>query len=163
MSKKHLPVFGVGPLCALSMLFFFLIGVLLHHFGFLSSGRAKVLRVPFILAGLLMIALGVYIWVQAVLVSKIDRAVLENQLVTTGIYSYVRNPVYSAIAIALSGAAMLFSNFWLLILMPVFWLDITVWMKNTEEKWLKERYGKPYEDYCLKVNRCIPWFPRKNK
>jgi len=29
-------------------------------------------------------------------------------------------------------------------------------MINTEEKWLKDLYGKEYIDYCKEVNRCIP-------
>ena len=31
----------------------------------------------------------------------------------------------------------------------------------TEEKWLRDLYGKQYEDYCNRVNRCIPWFRNK--
>lgn len=38
---------------------------------------------------------------------------------------------------------------------------MTVLMKHTEEKWLKNLYGKEYEEYCKRVNRCIPWFKKK--
>lgn len=161
MKKEHLPVLGVGPFCGLSMLLFFVIGVLLEHFGCLNSGKVASLRVPFIVFGVIFIALGVFIWVQAVIVTKIDKAILDNQLVTDGIYSWVRNPIYSAIAIALTGVALLFSNLWLLILPIIFWIDITILMKNTEEKWLTERYGQDYLEYCKRVNRCIPWFPKR--
>ncbi len=162
MSKRtHLPVFGVGPLCGISMAGFLLAGILLHHFGCLDSGKAEAFRVPFLTLGIILILLGVWIWVQAVLVTKIDQAVVRNCLVTTGIYAWVRNPIYSAIAIALTGIALLAANFWLLLLPPIFWLDITVLMKLTEEKWLTEQYGQAYLDYCKRVNRCIPWFPKK--
>ena len=30
-----------------------------------------------------------------------------------------------------------------------------------EEKWLRDMYGKEYEDYCKRVNRCWPWLPVK--
>lgn len=40
----------------------------------------------------------------------------------------------------------------------VFWLFMTVLMKETEEKWLKDLYGAEYEDYCRRVNR-----PEKNR
>lgn len=33
-------------------------------------------------------------------------------------------------------------------------------MKHTEEKWLAALYGREYADYCKRVNRCIPWFPK---
>ena len=43
----------------------------------------------------------------------------------------------------------------------VFWALMTVMMKNTEEKWLTERFGKEYINYCKRVNRAIPWFAKK--
>lgn len=51
-------------------------------------------------------------------------------------------------------------NFILLILPFVYWIFMTVLMKNTEEKWLSELYGDEYAAYCRRVNRCIP-FPSK--
>lgn len=159
--KEHLPLYGVGPLCGASMVIFLLIGLLLQYLGCLESGKIEVLHKPFFVFGVILIVLGFWIWIQAVLVSKIDRAILHDQLVTSGIYLWVRNPIYSAIAIALTGIALLFANAWLLLLPPLYWLDITVLMKATEEKWLTERYGQAYLDYCKRVNRCIPWFPKK--
>ena len=35
---------------------------------------------------------------------------------------------------------------------------MTVLMRATEEKWLKNLYGEEYEGYCRQVNRCSPWF-----
>lgn len=35
-------------------------------------------------------------------------------------------------------------------------------LKNTEEKWLSALYGADYEKYKKRVNRLIPWLPRKN-
>lgn len=160
MQKRHLPIYGVGPLCGGSMLLLFVIGVLLRHFGHLESGRIESLRIPFFIIGLLLIALAGWIWIQAVLITRIDRAILENQLVTTGVYSWVRNPIYTAIAMALTGGVLLLGNLWLLLLPPIFWLDITVLMKTTEEKWLAAYYGEEYLHYCKQVNRCIPWHPK---
>ena len=36
-----------------------------------------------------------------------------------------------------------------------------VTLKLTEEKWLLDLYGQDYADYRKRVNRCIPWPPRK--
>ncbi len=159
--KEHLPLYGVGPFCVASMVILLVLGLLARHFGCLESGEAQNLRIVFRAAGAALIVLGGYIWIQAVIVAKIDRAILGNQLLTTGIYSRVRNPIYSAIAIALSGVGLLFANFWLLVLPVLYWLDITVLMKATEEKWLLEEYGEAYAAYCRRVNRCIPWVPKK--
>ena len=38
---------------------------------------------------------------------------------------------------------------------------LTILMKETEEKWLLEKFGDDYEKYCKKANRIIPWFRRR--
>ncbi len=161
--KEHLPIYGVGPLCVVSMVVLLLIGIWLWNFGYLASGSMEVLRVPFLIFGVVLLVLAVWIWIQAVIVTKIEQKIQNNQLVTNGIYLWVRNPIYVAIAIALTGIALLFANIWLLLLPLLYWLDITVLMKFTEEKWLTKQYGQTYLDYCKQVNRCIPWFPKKQK
>ena len=37
---------------------------------------------------------------------------------------------------------------------------LEILVKNTEEKWCLEKFGKQYEEYCKKVNRIFPWFPK---
>ena len=80
---------------------------------------------------------------------------------TTGAYALVRNPIYSAILILCTGVLMIGGNVLFLILPFLYWAFLTVLIKHTEEKWLSELYGEEYKEYCKKVNRCIPWFPKK--
>ena len=159
--KKYLPVYGVGPVCVCLMVGLLLAGLFLRHAGVLNSGEIPALRVPFRIVGILLIAVGVYLWIQAVLVAKVGNAIRKNHLMTDGVYAWVRNPIYSAIGMALTGIACLFFNLWFLLLPVLFWLDITLLMKYTEEKWLLNLYGEEYRAYCRNVNRCIPWFPKK--
>lgn len=56
---------------------------------------------------------------------------------------------------------MLSANLLSLLLPCIFWVDITILMKSTEEKWLAECYGREYMDNGNQVNRCIPWFPKQ--
>ena len=157
----HLPVYGVGPLCVYSMAAFLIVGIVLRYLGILESGAVPKLRIPMLLLGLVLVALGLWIWVRAVLIQKVGDAILENHLMTSGVYGWVRNPIYSAAAMAMFGVGLCFANLWFLLLGPIFWLDMTVLMKLTEEKWLLGLYGDEYRDYCRRVNRCIPWFPKR--
>ena len=159
--KDHLPVYGVGPVCVYLMVVLLIIGIVLKYLGYLDSGDAGVFRIPMYLIGVALIVFGVYMWIHAVIIEKVGDDILQNHLATTGMYALVRNPIYTAIAMALTGIVFLLTNFWLLILPVLFWLDITLFMKFTEEKWLLGLYGDEYREYCKKVNRCIPWFPRK--
>lgn len=86
---------------------------------------------------------------------------MANELVTTGVYSVVRHPIYSAFAFVLTGVLLIYSNLYLLLLPFMYWAFLTALMKATEEKWLVDQFGKEYEDYCRRVNRCIPWFPKR--
>ena len=159
--SNHLPVYGVGPICVYSMVGFLLIAIVLYYLGKLDSGTVPALAVPLRILGAALILLGAYLWVQAVLITRVGDKILTNELATSGVYAWVRNPIYSAIAIALTGITLLFANLWMLILPPLFWLDITLFMKFTEEKWLLDLHGDTYRQYCQQVNRCIPWFPKK--
>ena len=160
--KKRLPMYGVGPVYVSAIIILTIVGILLSIF-VIPNGRFDFLLIPFATFGALLIFGGICLWVDAVLKTKIDDGIKKNKLVTTGVYSCVRNPIYSAFLFACTGALLIANNLWLLILPPVYWLFLTILMKNTEEKWLKKTFGKEYEEYCKRVNRCIPWFPKRRR
>ena len=159
--KDHLPVFGIGPVCIYLMAGLLLAGLYLDYRGIIDGGKTETFALPMRIMGVLLIAAGIFMWIMAVAIDKIGDKIVKNHLLVTGMYAYVRNPVYSAFAIALTGVCLLTANLVLLVLPVLFWLDITLLMKFTEEKWLSELYGKEYEEYCRTVNRCIPWFPKE--
>lgn len=156
-----MPVFGVGPIYVITCLFLTILGTYLHLKGYLYAGESSRGKIIFIIIGILLILFGLYLWVQAVIVQKINKKVKENKLITTGVYAVVRNPVYSAFIFIFTGALLFAGNYILLILPFVFWAFLTILMKNTEEKWLRNEFGKEYEEYAKKVNRVIPWIRRK--
>ncbi|KAG4086051.1 hypothetical protein H8356DRAFT_963338 [Neocallimastix lanati (nom. inval.)] len=160
--NEHLPLYGVGPFYNYGVLGLTLVGILCKNFSFLSGGNIHGLRTPLFLTGLIMIIGSLWMWLVAVKKDKLFQEIESNHLVTTGIFSYVRNPIYSSVMIFCTGLLIIAGNWYLIIVLPsIFWLFMTVLMINTEEKWLKERYGQKYEDYCKQVNRCIPWPSKK--
>lgn len=158
--KKHLPLIGVGPVYVLVIIVITILGIILSAAGVLNSGKISVLHIPFAAIGSILIVIGVTFWISAVFQSKLGDNIKSNTLVTTGVYAYVRNPIYSAFMIMCTGGLFLANNCWLLLLPFVFWIFMTILMKNTEEKWLVNLYGQKYLDYCKHVNRCIPWFKK---
>ena len=96
-----------------------------------------------------------------VLRSDMDASITENRLVTCGIYAWVRNPMYSGWWMLFAGICFQWHNAWALLTIPVNWVILTVSLKLTEEKWLLNLYRQDYADYTKRVNRCIPWPPRK--
>lgn len=159
MSKKeHLPIYGVGPIYVAVIIVCTVVGIGLSALGVLPYVILESTKLLFLIVGILFVLLGIYFWVSAIFQSKLDSNIRSNTLITTGVYAYVRNPIYSAFLLACTGVLLIYGNVLLLVLPFFYWGFMTVLMKNTEEKWLMELYGKEYQEYCKRVNRCIPWF-----
>lgn len=157
MSKeKHLSVYGIGPLYTCLIIILTVAGIIMSNLGLLDTGKIAVLNIPFIIIGVLLIIFGIVFWARANFESKIFKNIEHNNLVTSGVYAYVRNPIYTAISMICIGILLCEGNLWLLILPFIFWALMTILLKITEEKWLTELYGEEYIVYCKKVNRCIP-------
>lgn len=164
--KKHpkqLPVLGIGPIYVISCLIMTLSGLYLKWKGILSQGNIVQARIPLAALGALLILLGMALWVYAVLVQKISQEIKANHLVTTGVFSVVRNPIYSAFYFVFTGILFVAGNWYLFALPVIFYVYLTLLIRATEEKWLKNKFGQEYVQYCQKVNRVFLWWPRLNK
>ena len=130
--------------------------------GEIKNGEILFLKIPFIIIGILCIVIGIGLWISAVVNSRISKNIKELKLVTTGIFSVVRNPIYSAFMFLCWGICFVFNNLYFLITIPIYWALLTFLVKKTEERWLKDIFGEEYLEYCKRTNRCIPWFSRKS-
>ncbi len=161
--KKPLSQYGIGPYYAASIFALTLGALILNRFGILPVIVFRHTALLCKLLGPACILAGAFMWFNAVIAQKIAQHIRQNELVTTGAYAWVRNPIYSALMLMMWGLLIFSGNLLLLVLCPVYHILMTVMVKNTEEKWLKELYGKAYLNYCKKVNRCIPWFPKQGR
>ena len=128
MKENELPYYGVGP----------------YYCG------------SIIIVTIASIVLSYLIW--GALKSDIHDNIDNDQLITSGAYAYVRNPIYSAFLFLATGMIVFYGNIILFVLPILYWALLTELMKRTEEKWLEEKFGDEYRKYCKEVNRCIPWF-----
>ena len=157
MEKGHLPILGVGPLYVVTIILMTIISITLSATGIIPVITFANFQWIFILIGILCFIIGITLWLKAVIIDRLDAHIIKNELVTTGVYAYVRNPVYSAFMFVCTGVLLIYGNLVLLVLPIFYWGFMTVLMKLTEEKWLEDLYGKEYIQYRQRVNRCIPW------
>ncbi len=159
---QKLPLMGVGPYIVGSMGVFTLISILLIVYVWqVESLPASWFKPCYVLGGIL-IFLGMLLWYLAAIKADIDTSIENNELKTTGIYGWVRNPLYSAFYLAFVGISLFYHNVGLVIVPIGNWLIMSISIILTEEKWLKELYGEKYVNYMHKVNRCIPCPPKQN-
>ena len=152
-NKKHLPLIGVGPIIVLLQLILTITGIVLSSKGIIINYHFDILKIPFTIIGVLLILYAILLWYAANFKTKIDKYIENNKLATQGVYSIVRNPIYSTFFILCIGLIFIDNNLILFIIPIICWLYMTIILINTEEKWLYNLYGKEYIDYCKKVKR----------
>jgi len=120
--------------------------------GFFRSQGIAWLGVLFCLAGLAALLWSLISFGQSFRVG-IDTE-HPDKLITTGIFAFSRNPIYTAFAFILLGQFLIFPN-WLLLI----YMGAGVWLFHRqvlrEEAYLKKHYGQGYAEYCTQVRRYL--------
>lgn len=121
-------------------------------------GNHATLRV----AGVLLILVGV-----PVLLDSFARFALQGlgtpapvfptrHLVVQGLYRYVRNPMYVALLLVVTGQALLFGSLHLLEYAAFIWLCTHLFVIGYEEPKLRATFGDEYRTFLANVPRWIP-------
>jgi protein-S-isoprenylcysteine O-methyltransferase Ste14 len=81
-----------------------------------------------------------------------------KELVATGFYQYVRNPMYVGILATIIGHFLWFGSWNLFIYAIVVFAAFHTFVTYYEEPTLKQKFGASYEEYLENVPRWIPRF-----
>ena len=79
-----------------------------------------------------------------------------RRLVVTGLYRFVRNPMYVGLGIALFGEAWLTGRIEILYETLILLVAVTFFTVLYEEPALRRQFGGDYIEYCRNVGRWIP-------
>jgi protein-S-isoprenylcysteine O-methyltransferase Ste14 len=80
----------------------------------------------------------------------------HHELETQGIYGLVRNPSYLGMLVAAIGWALAFRSLGGVLLSLLLLIPIIPRIRS-EERLLREHFGKEYDDYFARTWRLIPW------
>lgn len=116
----------------------------------------------FRLVGVLLIAAGL-----PVLVDSFSRFALQGlgtpasifptrHLVVSGLFRYVRNPMYVAVVTLICGQGLFFGSARVLEYGMAVWVGIHLFVLIYEEPTLRRSFGSEYEGFCANVPRWIP-------
>ena len=83
-----------------------------------------------------------------------------RELVVTGFYRYVRNPIYVGVLMIFLGHFLWFGTLALLTYTAVAFTGVHLFILLYEEPTLKKKFGTSYEEYLKQVPRWIPRIPR---
>ena len=80
----------------------------------------------------------------------------DHQLIRTGPYRFVRNPIYTGLLVGYIGTAIVIGAFWAFVLI-IFLLAAFLMRIREEEKLLLGGFGEEYEKYRREVKALIPY------
>jgi protein-S-isoprenylcysteine O-methyltransferase Ste14 len=83
-----------------------------------------------------------------------------KELVITGFYRYVRNPIYVGVLLIFLGHFLWFGYWSLLMYTLIALIGVHFFIVLYEEPTLKRKFGAAYEEYCKQVPRWIPKFSK---
>jgi len=123
-------------------------------------------RLPLAIAGGALLAASVAM--RAVVTSRLTKKILMGlpelapeshgvPLLTDGIYARLRHPRYAQVAVALLGGALLM-NYLAAYVACAAGLAALRLIVVLEERELRQRFGKAYDEYCARTPRFIPSF-----
>ena len=85
-----------------------------------------------------------------------DLKIHADALITRGLFTHCRNPLYVGNNLMLLGLGILSNSLlYVVVVVPIF-LFIYQAIVLAEESFLKSQFGVQYEEYCSKVNRWLP-------
>ena len=116
-------------------------------------------------AGLLLIAAGITLLVACIVeFARRGRGTLSpvdppRELVVSGLYRYVRNPMYLAVTTIVLGEVLLTRSTDLAIYWVIWFAAANVFVMLYEEPALHAQFGESYDAYRQRVGRWIPGRP----
>jgi protein-S-isoprenylcysteine O-methyltransferase Ste14 len=133
--------------------------VLLSHGPQIETGFFAYLAIPLWLTGGLILSWSFWNFLHE---GRGTPAPLDppKELVAVGFYRYVRNPMYVAIFLILTGHFLWLGYWSLLIYLLVAFVIVHLFVTLYEEPTLKRKFGASYQDY---LNRVPRWIPRITK
>jgi protein-S-isoprenylcysteine O-methyltransferase Ste14 len=148
---------GVKILPPIIYFIFFFAGIILGRIFplpfFVSFLARLIIGWPIALASLAVVLLAMKEFRSAHTTIRPDRSV--SSLITTGIFTRTRNPLYLSLLLLYCGVSIFLGAWWPIILVPLLVATMNSYVIGREERYLAERFGLFYRNYRTRVRRWI--------
>jgi hydroxyacylglutathione hydrolase len=164
--SKQMTIWGVGPKFTVFSVLCLVLALIVHYVWYPFFVIQGVSYIVLGAIGLVLIAIGVPIWVTAS--REVDRAFETGELATQGVYALCRHPIYGSATFFVIPGILLFFRSWVLLAVPVAMVILARLLLRREEAYLRERFGRAYLEYAVRVNALFPrvwrlydamWYP----
>ena len=136
--------------------------LILQATGVSSIAQAGPMEIGSLILGLVGVSMVVWVSIAFVAQGKGTPAPIEppKNFVATGLYRFLRNPMYFGAILTVFAEALFFRSAWLLLYATILWLALHSATVLFEEPQLESRFGDSYRQYKAGTPR---WIPRRPK
>ncbi len=149
MKRMTMTELGVAPLIAVPSFLSLGAAIALHYARFPLFAFSPAPGLGMLVAGGLLLALGVAILVTSGL--RILKAFREQRLLTDGLFAVFPNPMYASFVLAIIPGLALVVGSWLVLTGSAVVYVLFRAMVPGEDRWLQEKFGAQYDAYRRKV------------
>lgn len=154
MMVKKMTLLGIGPKITIISCSYFIVASLLTLF----YPEIFILKIVpysfFIVTGSFLLTIGIPILIIAGL--AVSRGFKKGELVTSGVFSFSRNPLYAAWILFLIPGVMMFFRSWLMLGTSLAAYGAFKIFIGEEYEYLRRTFGEAYDRYESSVNELIP-------
>jgi protein-S-isoprenylcysteine O-methyltransferase Ste14 len=86
----------------------------------------------------------------------------ETKLITTGLFKYVRNPIYTGLFIGCIGLWCISPSIILILGLLILYISVELFVRKVEEPYLHEQFGSEYEKWHHSTPRYFPRLIKAN-
>ncbi len=158
IARSPMPKYGKGFIMVPVSIGITIAAIVLGHIRPISNGIPSnpIFRYIYLGLGVLLLIAAILLIVNAVNEADILTNAQMGKLVTTGVYSKSRNPMYAGVLFGCTGALFVSGNAFMYVLPIIFYMIFSGVIANTEEKLLINRFGDEYKEYMENVYRLFP-------
>ena len=84
----------------------------------------------------------------------------ETDLVTGGVFAWVRNPIFTAMLVAQAGLLLLVPSLLSVLAFLSLWAAVHLQVRLIEEPFLRRQHGEAYARYAARTGRFVPGLGR---
>lgn len=154
-SNQKMSIFGVGPLWVLITFFYVLSLYFISSFFGASKFIINISDKIIYAISFALLLMGIPFWIISVI--TLAKGFPKDKLIKEGVYSIVRNPLYSSILCFIVPGFIILTKSWLYLTIPIFMYFVFKILIKKEEVYLENKFGQEYLNYKKDVNLIIPF------
>jgi protein-S-isoprenylcysteine O-methyltransferase Ste14 len=152
--NQKLTFLGASPIIFMTTILYSIPIIIINHF---LNPIFEINFIPYkilIAAAIILLCVGIPLYMTTLKVLK--AAYKKQELVTNGIFSICRNPLFAVVIFLFLPGIILFFNSWLLLTIPCFMYFMFKIFINREEYQMEKEFGQKYVKYKNNTSAIFP-------